>query len=261
MIGILFGLAIYNDVLIDIKFPKIIYKKLLGEECILEDLKELDLDMYNGLCFLKTTKDPNLEDTLGSSFEIEGENFGFREVIELKPGGSKILINQENKEEYISLYLDWKFNKSIENFFIPFYKGFYKVADKTIFEIIESDDLELIICGTQNLNFKDLEEGSVVTDGYTKDSQTIKDFWEIVHEFDIILKKKFLFFLSGCDRAPIKGLGSLRMIIGKHGPDSDKLPCAHTCFNYLLIPDYKNKEKLKRRLLLAIENSEGFGLI
>jgi len=217
--------------------------------------------MYNNLCFLRDTEIPNLEETIGSSFEVEVDNFGEKICIELKPVGSDIIISQQNKEEYINLYLDWKFNKSIEKFFNPFLNGFYKVADKTIFEIIESDELELIICGTQNLDFKDLEEGSVAGDGYTKESQTVKDFWEIVHEFNEETKKKFLFFLTGCDRAPIKGLGSLRMIIGRHGPDSDKLPCAHTCFNYLLIPDYQDKEKLKKRLLLAIENSEGFGLM
>jgi hypothetical protein len=29
----------------------------------------------------------------------------------------------------------------------------------------------------------------------------------------------------------------------------------------LLLPEYKSKEKLKEKLLVALENSEGFGLI
>ena len=38
--------------------------------------------------------------------------------------------------------------------------------------------------------------------------------------------------------------------------------CIHVrrCFNYLLLPDYSSKEKLRSRLLTAIENSQGFGL-
>jgi ubiquitin-protein ligase E3 A len=74
-------------------------------------------------------------------------------------------------------------------------------------------------------------------------------------------KKKFLFFVTGCDRAPINGLGYLEITIGRMGPDSDKLPTSHTCFNILLIPDYQNKEKLKKCLTIAINYSEGFGLI
>ena len=56
-------------------------------------------------------------------------------------------------------------------------------------------------------------------------------------------------------------LGSLIITVSRFGPDSDKLPCAHTCFNHLLLPDYKNKDKLRERLLIAINNSEGFGLM
>lgn len=56
-------------------------------------------------------------------------------------------------------------------------------------------------------------------------------------------------------------IGNLPITISRGGPDSDKLPSAHTCFNHLIIPDYQNKEKLKKRLTLAIQNSEGFGLM
>ena len=49
--------------------------------------------------------------------------------------------------------------------------------------------------------------------------------------------------------------------ISRFGPDSDKLPCAHTCFNHMLLPEYKDKDKMKNRLLIAINHSEGFGLL
>ena len=40
----------------------------------------------------------------------------------------------------------------------------------------------------------------------------------------------------------------------------ENLPEAHTCFNQLVLPDYRNKEVLKRKLTIAISNAEGFGL-
>lgn len=46
----------------------------------------------------------------------------------------------------------------------------------------------------------------------------------------------------------------------RDGPDSSRLPTSHTCFNSLLLPSYRSKEKLADRLRLAILNSEGFGL-
>lgn len=39
LIGILLGLAIYNNVILDIHFPMIVYSKLMGKPGIFEDLK------------------------------------------------------------------------------------------------------------------------------------------------------------------------------------------------------------------------------
>ena len=36
---------------------------------------------------------------------------------------------------------------------------------------------------------------------------------------------------------------------------------AHTCYNVLLLPEYGNKEKLKERLMKAIDYSKGFGML
>lgn len=223
-------------------------------------MKEFDEDVYKNLLFIRDCDDSNLEESLGTSFEVEVDNFGSLEAHELKPNGANILVSQENKHEYIELYLDWYFNISINKFFKPFYIGFYRVAYKEFLKIIDPQELELIICGTQELDFNQLKEGCTVGDGYTEESETVKHFWEVVLEYDDYMKKKFLFFLSGCDKAPIKGLASLNMVIGRYGPDSDKIPCAHTCFNFLLLPDYKDKEKLRQKLKIAVENSEGFGL-
>lgn len=49
----------------------------------------------------------------------------------------------------------------------------------------------------------------------------------------------FLKFLTGSDWSPLRGLSDIKMTITKNG-DGPHLPAAHTCFNHLLIPDYKN---------------------
>lgn len=89
----------------------------------------------------------------------------------------------------------------------------------------------------------------------------IQNFWSVVHEMSEEEKRKMLAFSTGSARAPIKGLGALRLTITRMGPDSAQLPTAHTCFNHLLLPEYSSREKLKRLLLRAISESEGFGLI
>lgn len=65
---------------------------------------------------------------------------------------------------------------------------------------------------------------------------------------------------AGSDRSPIGGLGALKCVIQRDGPDSSKLPTSHTCFNTLLLPEYASRGKMENLLKLAILNSEGFGL-
>ena len=261
LIGIILGLALFNNVILDIKFPLVIYKKLLDYKPDLQDMKECDPELFNTFTYLKNTKDDNLKEKLSTTFTITNDKFGEKIVIPLKENGENIYIDNTNKDEYVDLYLDWYFNKSIEEYFKYFKNGFFRVCDKQLSPILLPEELELIICGTQVLNFHELKRVAKYEDGYKKDSLTIKYFWDVLFEFSEEEKKKFLFFVTGCDRAPINGLGSLIITVSRWGPDSDKLPTAHTCFNHLLIPDYQNKDKLKKNLTIAISNSEGFGLV
>lgn len=71
----------------------------------------------------------------------------------------------------------------------------------------------------------------------------------------------FLLCVLGSDRSPAFGLKEIHMTIQKNGGEpTDRLPTAYTCFNVLLLPRYASKEKLKRLIYRAIEDSEGFGL-
>ena len=59
---------------------------------------------------------------------------------------------------------------------------------------------------------------------YFKGHPTIRLLWQVLHSFNLEQKKKFLFFCTGSDRAPIKGLGSMVFVVSRNGPDSERLP-------------------------------------
>eukprot|EP00921_Rhytidocystis_pertsovi_P009439 GHVQ01015176.1.p1 GENE.GHVQ01015176.1~~GHVQ01015176.1.p1 ORF type:complete len:121 (+),score=15.73 GHVQ01015176.1:225-587(+) len=118
----------------------------------------------------------------------------------------------------------------------------------------------LLIVGSAEFDFEALQRVAMYHDGYTEDSTTVRMFWEVVHTLTNKEKKQLLQFTTGSDRVPINGLASLTFIIGRQGPDSDRLPTSHTCYNFLLLPDYKDKEKLHRLLKIALSNAQGFGL-
>ncbi len=86
-------------------------------------------------------------------------------------------------------------------------------------------------------------------------------FWKLLLEdFDDKNKKDFLKFLTGSDRSPVRGLGDIKMVITKHG-DGTLLPASHTCFNNLMLPEYKDYSDMKKKFLLAIEHNMGFGMM
>ena len=126
--------------------------------------------------------------------------------------------------------------------------------------LFRPDELELLICGCPVIDFYDLEVAATYDEGYSHTHPTIIMLWRVVNEMTVEQKKAFLMFVTGSDRVPLKGLVHLTFIVQRHGEDSDRLPTALTCFNRLLLPEYSTKEKLKERLIVAIENCKVFGL-
>jgi len=80
-----------------------------------------------------------------------------------------------------------------------------------------------------------------------------------LEEFNDEERKMFLKFLTGSDRSPLRGLSDIKMTITRNG-DGLHLPASHTCFNHLLLPDYKNRSVMRKKLKEAIQYCEGFGL-
>jgi ubiquitin-protein ligase E3 A len=71
-----------------------------------------------------------------------------------------------------------------------------------------------------------------------------------------------LSFSTGSDRAPVNGLKAMKFFIVKDEVDDDmKLPSSHTCFNQLVLPNYSSKDILRQKLMMAIDNSTGFGMV
>lgn len=97
-------------------FPKACYKKLLGHECTIEDLREWQPDIAKALEFILNYSDATpLEEVLGTNFTIDIEQYGETSSVELKPDGTNILVSMDNRDEYVQLYINYIFNTSCEH--------------------------------------------------------------------------------------------------------------------------------------------------
>jgi hypothetical protein len=52
--------------------------------------------------------------------------------IELMPGGSHTYVTEQNREEYVKLYLEYVFIKQCEDKLRAFKRGFYRVCDEDL---------------------------------------------------------------------------------------------------------------------------------
>lgn len=135
-------MAVYNVTIIDLPFPLALYKKLLNKTRIeLDDLKTLSPSIYQSLRSILHYKSDDLETALCYTFEIEREFYDERRRIELKPGGASIMVNQQNKQEFVDLYVDYIFNKSCERQFQAFAAGFRRVINSKPLELFYPDEL------------------------------------------------------------------------------------------------------------------------
>ncbi|XP_040896723.1 ubiquitin-protein ligase E3A isoform X2 [Toxotes jaculatrix] len=262
LIGIVLGLAIYNNCILDVHFPMVVYRKLLGKKGTYLDLSDSHPVLYQSLKGLLEYTG-NVEEDMTLTFQIsQTDLFGNPVLYDLKEHGDEIPVTEENRQEFVALYAEYVLNKSVERQFRAFKKGFLMVTNESPLKyLFRPEEVELLICGSRKLDFEALEKTTEYDGGYSKESQIIKDFWEIIHSFGEEQKRLFLQFTTGTDRAPVGGLGKLKMIIAKNGSDTDRLPTSHTCFNALLLPEYSSKEKLKERLLKAITYAKGFGML
>ncbi|KAJ8298474.1 hypothetical protein KUTeg_025005 [Tegillarca granosa] len=257
LIGIMLGLAIYNSTIVDVHFPAVVYRKLLGKKGTFQDLIDVDPTLARSLQSILDYAEDDIEEVFGMTFQIGYKDvFGCNLTHDLKEKGDEIFVNQENKKEFVDLYSDFLLNKSIEKQFRAFKRGFHMVTNESPLRVLfRPDEVELLICGSSVKNATDYDGG------FTAESPSVRHFWEVVHEFTEEQKRQLLQFTTGTDRVPVGGLAKLKLTIARNGPDSERLPTAHTCFNVLLLPDYSTKEKLQERLLKAITYSKGFGML
>mmetsp|Transcript_8087 Transcript_8087/g.11776 ORF Transcript_8087/g.11776 Transcript_8087/m.11776 type:complete len:1158 (-) Transcript_8087:98-3571(-) len=262
LVGVLVGLALYNCVLLDVHFPIALYRKLLGMPLGLEDM--VDEELKKGLQQLLDYPHDDVEYVFCLNFEVTVLELGQEQKIELKEGGSDIPVTNDNKEEYVLLYVKWLLVDSVQPQWDAFENGIMRVMEASSLDLFRPEELQLLVVGSPNLDFAALERNTKYEGGYDKESNVVRCFWRFVNETTPTQEQtqvQLLKFATGSKMAPIGGLGNLPFKIQRAGPDSSQLPTSHTCFNTLLLPDYGDDyEKLKDRLGRAILECEGFGL-
>lgn len=97
LVGRLTGLAIFNGVILDFHFPLALYKKLMNVRVSFKDLEAYDPMLFRNFKTLLEF-DGDVESTFDRTFQIEFEQFGSHFTYDLKPNGSQIPLNNDNRK-------------------------------------------------------------------------------------------------------------------------------------------------------------------
>jgi len=257
-IGRIIGLALLQNQHLSVNFSYIFYKKIFNKKISFKDLIYVDPELYKNLNWLKNNDGV---EKLSLTFRIDEKDcFDTPKYIELKPNGSKIVVTDSNKDEYIDLVTEYKLNNTnVKKQFESLKEGFYEIIPKEINNILNELDLKFLLTGISEIDVEDWEKNTDY-EGYDKYDITIINFWKCVNEINMENRKKLLIFATGNSQIPVTGFKDLQgngtiqhFKIKRYGNTND-LPSSHTCFNRLDLPPYRTSKLLKNKLLTAISD-------
>ncbi|KAL8674711.1 MAG: hypothetical protein Q9168_000869 [Polycauliona sp. 1 TL-2023] len=280
LVGVVLGLAIYNSTILDVALPPFVFRKLLASAptytgpvtslsrpsatYTLADLAEFRPALASGLQAL-LDYDGDVEGTLCRDFVIESDRYGQPIQVPLCPDGERRAVTNDNRIEFVELYIKHLLDTSVSRQFEPFKRGFFSVCGGNALSLFSPEEIELLVRGSdEQLDVATLRAVAVYEGWKEKDraeeEAVIRWFWEIFAEAAAKEQRALLSFITGSDRLPAMGATSLIIKISCLGNDTRRFPLARTCFNMIGLYRYRTKQDTGSKIWRAVTESEGFGL-
>ena len=303
--GRIVGLLISNEKTADLPLVPWLWQALLHKPLKAELLAQVDDDFKRTLLPIKTCdwSDPKIswvkEDP--PAFVIAAPTRADpNKVKELVPGGANVFVDERNRGEYVDLYAqhcmircsttlanstlglpsssslfspsdesdDIQTKQDISVNLAAFSSGFDEVVPRELVSSWEWEDLELLVCGLQDINVIFLgtsdhvrtQTATALHSGrYHRNARAMVLGRRQIHEFRA--KARFVTLLDRVRKLPHTGFRGLRFNLRfDDQKSSNHLPMAQTCFFTLRVPNYASYEETKEKLLKAIsECCFGFG--
>ncbi|TDZ58427.1 Ubiquitin-protein ligase E3A [Colletotrichum trifolii] len=284
ILGLLISLAIYNGLTLPITFPKALYRKLLGEPVTeLHHIADGWPDLAKGLTDLLewNESDGQVEDIFARTYEFSVSMFGqnvSREMaaepsswpqfpatvgqsLEAENPEDAPMVTNENRNAFVSDYIRYLTDVSVRPQYEAFQRGFRACLHPKALQLLTSPLLQSVVEGVQEIEVSELRRYTRYV-GWDASHRSIRDFWSIVKRYDDKMKKKLLEFVTASDRVPVGGMKNLHFVVQRNGEEEGEgghLPTAYTCYGTLLLPEYKDRDTLRERLSMALQNAQGFG--
>lgn len=207
VVGVIVGRAIYEEILLDSVFSKIMLRRMLNKPNFFNHLSLFDADLYQQLLKVKYHTGNIEEFGLSFSTNVSGSD----KEVELMRGGSQVPVTNENKIRYIYYLTHYYLNARTREQTKAFLTGMSEIIPLPILQIFTTKELQTMISGEDaEINISDLEDNCKYSGGFGPQDPYIKQFWQIVRSLPSEDKYKLLKFVTNCRRPPV--FGKIRFI-------------------------------------------------
>lgn len=292
-LGRIIGKCLYEGFLIDVSFAGYFLlrwaltggttqaAKESGYHATIDDLRDLDEDLYQGILKLKhydgdVETDFGLNFTVVDTFEVAAPTLSDPHNMEtksitrpLKPDGANIPVTNSNRPEYIFLLAKHRLRTQSLRQTNAFLTGLGEIIQPMWLSMFNQSELQRLVGGdSREIDVSDLRANTIYSGVYAvgddeEEHPTIQIFWDVLRKMDDQDRRKVLKFVTSTPRAPLLGFSHLnpRFSIRDSGPgDEGRLPSTSTCVNLLKLPRYNRARVMREKLLYAVNSGAGFDL-
>jgi ubiquitin-protein ligase E3 C len=278
-LGRIVGKCMYEGILIDIAFAGFFLLKWASSgqkssdfRASLNDLRDLDPDLYKGLITLKNypgdVSDLALDFTIND--RITNPITGQVKTVTrpLLPGGENLPVTNKDRPLYISYVAHHRLDAQPYRQTKAFLRGLGSIIDPSWLSMFNQSELQRLVGGdSSEIDVEDLRRNTVYSGLYVigddgLEHPTVQLFWQVMHELKDEERREVLKYVTSTPRAPLLGFSQLspHFSIRDGGVDEDRLPSTSTCVNLLKLPRYSSAATLKSKLLYAVQSGAGFDL-
>lgn len=275
LVGRLAGKALMDERLLPLPLSPQFMKLVVGESFGLNELEDIFLShgrivysMYKASKQLTAGKENvQIEDLVVEDW-LDAVGLTFIDPLSQEPlvaGGDEIAVSSSNLALFVRAVLELWLDLGIRAQVLAFREGINEVLPVKKLRLLFVSELLSLLCGEQDIqwNAQSLLKDTKLAHGYTKDSQPVQYFFEVLEEMSVAERRAFLLYATGCPNLPPGGFKALkppfevvRRVVDNLDVDR-ALPFARTCTNTLHLPAYSSKNVLAKQMMFAIANSRG----
>ncbi|KAM0355945.1 hypothetical protein ACHAPU_000334 [Fusarium lateritium] len=278
-LGRIVGKCMYEGILVDLAFAGFFLLKWASTgpndennyKGSVNDLRDMDEDLYNGMLRLKNY--PGDVSELGVDFTIADQVSQPGDPVKtitkkLIANGDQVYVTNDNRLLYISYVARHRLVVQPAPQTSAFLRGLRSIISPTWLSMFNQSELQRLVGGdSSEIDIDDLRRNTIYSGLYEigddgLEHPTIRLFWKVMRGFTDAQRRDVLKYVSSTPRAPLLGFSQLRpkFSIRDGGTDEERLPSTSTCVNLLKLPRYTTEATLRGKLLYAIQSGAGFDL-